>query len=524
MRSNMHIVADQGTTFKIANNISSDGAPVRMSMFFSNEFLHDISIDGLTLDMNGANNPISPSRGSGTYSRFTQAGLIFSGTPGGVAAGANDVRINRCSFINTAGVSCIVMSQSNSTNVVLGTRWNVTNNRFYNNGFDTDDHSSVYAVATDIMVTGNSFINPDPWGTTGSTGGWAAFEIHGSNTSFTKNIIKNYRQGLWISTNVVESIVSNIEVAENIASVSYAFCDFWSANLGNTDEVPISNVSILNNVLTITDDTEPASIKVFIKIGATKQPSNVLVSGNICTSLETTQDTVLAMALVTPGQILEGSGITIHNNVAAGITCGLVVYFDDPAEANFGGLTFTDNDTGDMSSVPSAIYPHSDVYLYGSNAGKVNMLRLSGLRQATPIVTSGSSRARVYGTAVVPIVPVWNGITVGNGVSTSKITLDSDNGCAHLHLRFYAGSTSTASGNIYVSLPGLTADINSALPALIQYPAGNDYNLTGRVDFSATYVSINAPAGDITDTNPAVFAEGTAIYIGGAFPCSYADI
>ena len=57
LRSNLRIVADEGATFRVADNVFSPYTNiVGMAMFATNESLHDISIKNLTMDMNGANN------------------------------------------------------------------------------------------------------------------------------------------------------------------------------------------------------------------------------------------------------------------------------------------------------------------------------------------------------------------------------------------------------------------------------------------------------------------------------------
>ena len=58
--SNMHIKAEPGATFRIANGVSTSAAPVPMTMFYTNGVYSNISIENLILDMNGQNNRISP--------------------------------------------------------------------------------------------------------------------------------------------------------------------------------------------------------------------------------------------------------------------------------------------------------------------------------------------------------------------------------------------------------------------------------------------------------------------------------
>src|SRR5262249_5348355 len=153
----------------------------------------DILFRGLVLDMNYPNNTISPNRGIGTYSQVTFAHIIFSGTPSGTAAAGTDVWIEDCEFINTPGANCIVLAQSNTTSVTLGKRWTIRTCLFNNNGMDTDDHSSIYAWADDVLIDGNTF-TADSMTSAGNAGAGprVAFEVHGANHRVVHNKVRNY--------------------------------------------------------------------------------------------------------------------------------------------------------------------------------------------------------------------------------------------------------------------------------------------------------------------------------------------
>jgi len=529
MRSGMHIYAEPGAKFKISDAVSSDLAPVRMSMFFSNQFLSNISIVNLEMDMNGQNNPISPDRGLLTYNKFTQAAIIFSGTPGGVAAGANDVHIERCKFLNTAGVSCIVMAQSNAVGVALGKRWAIKDCLFYNNGLDTDDHSSVFAWAQDVVVSGNTFENPAPFNAATHTGGLCAFEIHGSNTRFFGNRIKNYYQGLWISINLTEEAVRNTAIYGNTATVSNVFTDFYSANLssGPSSESQIQHVAITSNVIEITADAVADDVKAFFKIAARKQPTMVRIDGNVCRSYETVKNCVLALMVVSPDQLSEANQIVLRGNTAAGIVSGLVCYFGGTGAAlNIGAVEFSANDLGTLLPSPGGLLSAGDINLYGASAGKVSVLRVSDLSHpAAPISTDGhgGGRATVVGRALLNLPVTWNGITLGNGTVAKKIALDTDAGHADVSVGLTVGSTTVAAGSIYPIITGLVADSTGSGSALANYPASHAV-LGARIDSTGNFISLFHSGGLLSESVPAALASGSLVTVAARFPCRSASI
>lgn len=209
IKSNMHFEVEPGCTFKISNSVSTDAAPKKIAMFHTNGVLSNVSFRNLTMDMNGANNTISPGR-PGAYNRYNMSQISVSGTPGGVAARIDDMYVARCAFLNTSGTNCIVAGQSNTAAVILGKRWTIIDNFFNNNGLDTDDHSCVYAWVDDVVCSGNTFTADTMQGTVGSTGMTVAYEVHGSNQRFTKNKVKNAYRGVWLSSNATSDVSNKI--------------------------------------------------------------------------------------------------------------------------------------------------------------------------------------------------------------------------------------------------------------------------------------------------------------------------
>jgi hypothetical protein len=513
LHSNTLIQADPGAIFKIADGVSSDSVPVHMAMFFTNEVLYNVDIRGICMDMNGQNNTISPSRGSLTYNRYMNAQVCVSGTTAGVAARIDGCKLIGNTFKNNAGVSCIVMCQSNTSSVTISKNWDVLFNNFEEVGLDTDDHSSIFGWATNVNIAYNRFINSTPFDQTTKTGGLCCIETHGSNFSCSYNQIVNYEQGFWIGTNFTETLVKNINISNNKANIVSTFVDFWSMNLlpyGNDDAI-IAQVNITDNTIEISDNPSDTVIKSFFKVGAVQQPYLVNFSGNICRSYG--DDTVLALLLVRAGQVKKTDQITISNNICAGLVVGLVVYFaGDGATTttqDIERVTFTDNDLGYLIPQVASGYANVDVYLYGAETGKVEGLTVNGLQTVgDQITTDGevTGRATVYGKAQIPTAVTWNGITISNGSITHKIVLDTFAGFVNIDTCMIAGSGTTASGSVYPSFSGLVAStMGSAsvthtksgaaaiLPAVI-YTTGNSISLynTDATAFESTKIAVSS--------------------------------
>lgn len=416
MKSNMHIYADKGATFKIANSISTDATPKLMSMFFSNSVLSDISIRGLTMDMNGANNSISPSRPT-AYNLYTQAHIIFSGTPAGVAARADDVFIYDCEFINTAGVTCIGMMQSNTASVTLGKRWIIQNCLFENNGLDTVDHSSIFGWSEDVLCIGNTFTSSTPYGTTGGAGGGVganvAYEIHGANTRFIGNKVKNYFQGMWLATNLT-SDVDNIIVSDNTFSpISGCGIDVYRQS---ASESAIKKVIITNNTIGLDDFiavcTIP-SLKTPFQINSAYAISDILIEGNICSKVGTVKGSAFLNFGACTVAANKHTDIVIKNNVAIGMTLGVNIVTN--ATNGLGYVEVSGNTFKDF--VPANTVFLTAVGIGTAGAGAIDWLVTKG---NTMISQTGTWQYGMYLTGAFTYF--YNGLNTIRGMATSDYT------------------------------------------------------------------------------------------------------
>lgn len=364
MRSNLHMVSNKAV-LKIKGGISSRAKPTPMRMFFSNNFLENISFDGLILDMNGANNLLSPGLPL-ISNNYTQAHILFSGTKAGIAAGANNVLIENCEFLNTAGVTCIGMAQSNTEGVTLGSNWVIRNSRFYNNGFDSVDHSSIYAFANDVECYGNTFDNPSMFKT---VGGLVAIEVHGSNTRIHNNVINNYFQGIWVAINWSQPLIDNTEIYSNTAKVSGVFVDFYNGNLEKPPFYPISitNTRIYNNSVTVTNDPVPDALKQFVRIGSKIHPVNTSITGNKVVSESTSKNVSFVSVIVFPDQVRGLDNLLISDNTAAGLGDGILFFWNKNTDLN--KIQITNNNFGRYLPLKDA--HNADILGYGHTLGSV---------------------------------------------------------------------------------------------------------------------------------------------------------
>lgn len=206
MQSGMHLIGQHGATLRVANNYSTNGTPKELAIFSTVAYLQNVSFEGITFDLNGANNLMSPARPA-SYNQFNHAAIMVNGPTGYM----DDVLIDKCTFKNTAGV-CYVVCQlvAVATTPTLGKRWKITDNLFLNGGLDTNDHTSIYAWCEDVICEGNTFWEDSPPHTVGKTGGATCYEVHGSNQRFVNNYCYNYTLGAYVAPNFTNTTLNTI--------------------------------------------------------------------------------------------------------------------------------------------------------------------------------------------------------------------------------------------------------------------------------------------------------------------------
>lgn len=368
MASNMHIVADKGATFKLANNQSSNGTPINIAMFFSNQVLSNISFSNLTIDMNGANNSIN-------YLNLTFAHIMFSGTPAGVMAKADNVLIQNCSFINTPGVTCIGMSQSNTASTILGKRWKIVNCLFNNNGLDSGDHSSIYAWADDVLCEGNTFTADTMFNASTGRGTLVAYEVHGANQRFVNNNVRNYYQGMWVAANITSDSDNIIIEGNNFSPIGNFGINFYRES---APEGAISKVLINGNTIGL-DDTVFADVqKVGVFLRSNYSVTDVVISNNIVSKIGTVKSAT-AFGISGGGVAAQKhTRIKISGNEAKGFNYGVRV------------TTTTNADLGSISITDNAFYELA-AYNIVTDAVGIDYILLAGTQKTDELIISGNT-------------------------------------------------------------------------------------------------------------------------------------
>ena len=557
MQSNMSLYGEIGATLKLANNVSTLAVPKRVAMFFTNVPLQNISFYGLTMDMNGLNNRISPSAPA-SYNRYNQAMIHVTGTTGGVAARCDNVTIDNCKFLNTAGTSCVVMAQSNTAGVTLGQNWSITNCLFKNNGLDTDDHSSVFAWAEDVVCDGNTFTADTmfPNGITGNSGSFVAYEVHGANQRFTNNFISNYWQGMWVASNLTAQ-AANIIISNNTFSpVKWYAIDFFRSS---STETEINRVLIEGNTVLVDDTTLTGVVptfKVAFQIASFRRIQNVQITNNFCSKTGATIPSVGILITPQGNASNDHRNIIIRDNALNGFGSGIATFIN--STNGMGPLEISNNYIRNCSDAPgyttpqgvaiglSGVAPLATAYEalfisnntfiddravkqmdFGIRLDQVTVTNLNVQRQKYVGMVTGNyaeasttvtNRSGYY--EYITFTPVWKAggvaITLGNGARNASYTVDEKQVTINATLTV-GSTTSFGAGIITLDLP-FTTNAN---------PLGYIGNWRIFDTSPSTYyfggaVSVNSDTGvglqlnngtNVTNTSPITFAAGDTIFL-----------
>ena len=374
-RSDLHLVGAPGATFRMADNLSSDARPLPMAMFFAGSAVANISIRGLTMDMNGQHNPISPNRPR-TYNRFCQCQIYVTGAGRLPTASADHVDLEANTFSNAPGVSNVVMAQSNAPCARLGSDWTLRHNLFKDNGGDTDDHSSVYAWANDVAADNNTFTSAIRYGARGRSGPQVAFEVHGSHQRFRGNLVRGYNQGVWIDSNY-STAVDDVEVSRN----EFRTLFFGVATYRNLPaETALSGIKILSNRFFF-DDTVVAlaprlNLKQAVTIASAFAVSGIEVRDNEVRKSGARVASTFSniVAATARGQL--HTGIVVAGNRGYGLSIG--TYTNTNGNNGLGVVTLEDNRWTDLT--PAGIFstPIGDAVGYLTFASPIQSLSLGG--------------------------------------------------------------------------------------------------------------------------------------------------
>lgn len=479
MRSHMHIDWP-GATLRIVDGISTDVAPQRMRLFFSNEVLSDISARHIALDMNGQNNPISPSRGSSVYNRWTQFHFGFSGTTGGVAARADDVILEDVTFLNGPGVSTIVMGQSNTPGTTLGRHWKVLHCKFRNNGLDSDDHSSVFGWAEDVLGYDNTFEND-----TMPSFGWAvAFEVHGARTRFIENRVRNYYQGVWVAPNLTSAVENVVLRGNHYGPLKGVAIDFYRASAA---EMPVRKVLIDGETVELDDSATPITFKAAVQIASSYAVEDVTITN--CQAVKTGTVKASTFLNVAPQGVAgqKHTRIISRGNTATGFTFGTAITTNS---VNGVGYVEVADKYVDLTPAGGYTVPMGVSADYAVTASPIDHLVINGLSvvdtRATSLTQlgvrlSGTITKLTYGRntydrmvvagyaesaltvttregdfGVISFTPTWNAgsaITVGNGSTLGRYLVENEAKVTVWAALTIGSTTALPGGNLQLVLP-----------------------------------------------------------------------
>jgi hypothetical protein len=557
MQSNMSLWGEVGAVLKLKDNVSTLAVPKRLALFFTNVPLQNIRFVGLTMDMNGLNNRISPSAPA-SYNRYNQAMIHVTGTTGGVAARCDNVVIDDCKFLNTAGTSCVVMAQSNSVGVTLGKNWSITNCLFKNNGLDTDDHSSVFAWAEDVVCEGNTFTADTmfPNGISGNSGSFVGYEVHGANQRFTNNFISNYWQGMWVASNLTAQ-AANIIISNNTFSpVKWYAIDFFRSSSAETE---INRVLIEGNTVLVDDTTLTGVVPTFkaaFQIASFYRIQNVQISNNLCSKSGATIPSVGILITPQGNASNEHRNITIRDNAITGFGSGVATFInatngmgpleisnnyirncsDAPGYATPQGVSIGLSGVAPLATAYEALFISNNTFIddrlvkqmdFGIRLDQVTVTNLNVQRQKyLGMVTGNYAEASTTVTnrfgyyEYITFTPVWKSggvaITLGNGARNASYTVDEKQVIINATLTV-GSTTSFGAGIITLDLP-FTTNAN---------PLGYIGNWRIFDDNTSTYyfggaVSVNNDTGvglqlnngsNVTNTSPITFAAGDTIFL-----------
>lgn len=308
--------------FKILDNQSTDLSPKVFNLMAGNTIIRNLSVSGITFDINGQNNKISPNRGTGVYSSANTAGIFISGRASvvGVDAQLIDSKIFDCEFINGPGVTCIATGQQEAS-AVLSSNVEIYGCRFYNNGIDSQDHSSVYMWGNNINVHDCVFSHPTL--STGQLGPVVAAELHGSENFFCNNIVTNYCQGVWISGNQTTPSVG-MTVSNNSFSVSWVGIGLFSIN---PISLGLQDVLISGNRIWIKSGTLTNPGLTFSKTGMLLAMTNgeldrMVVTGNSIRCTDATNNIGILVSANSGAFVVDA---LIEGNQVSGFSRGIAV-------------------------------------------------------------------------------------------------------------------------------------------------------------------------------------------------------
>jgi hypothetical protein len=209
-------------TVKVGNGVNF----AQLFSWGSSAVITPVTVEDLTIDFNGANNPITTSPG------YTNYRLAF-GNNLGAPNGSSGLTFRNLTFKNGNGVWTIFTNNTDNA-VVDGCHW-------LNWGINSSiqyDSSLIYTNGQNggSVITNNDFTASGPAVRT-------AIEVHNSNTVVTGNRIYGFGVGIIYDSNpyTLGATTSNINISNNVIYANDLGISFW------TDNGAIDNLIVANN-------------------------------------------------------------------------------------------------------------------------------------------------------------------------------------------------------------------------------------------------------------------------------------
>lgn len=238
LRNRPNFVLSGTGTLKVGDGIRNETTPIFL-LYENNGSvnIHNVTVEGITVDYNGQNNLVS--------------NFSWTGTPVVNRFGArkcSDINVHHVTFKNTAGHHCMYWGG--------GDPINDSNIDIHDCLFDTVaqgipgdldyDHTSVYVSMSNATVHDCRFVNPDGTQDRVQNGACSAIELHGNNNHAYNNVIKNYYIGIWFT-----NIEDNLQTFDCQTAIGNVILGAHKPIAAFLDSGNITNVIIEGNVVTL---------------------------------------------------------------------------------------------------------------------------------------------------------------------------------------------------------------------------------------------------------------------------------
>ena len=321
-------IEGNGSTIKLADSVTTAGAPLNTSIFFSNVENSNVTFRDIIFDMNGANNSVNGENRPNAAITWSSDGAF-----------CNDLLIEHCQFLNGVGVTSITFSQTDTVDQAVGFRNTVRDCFFYyTNAYLTiTDHSTISGHVNDCLVTGCTFkFSAVRDGDTPTDEIGVVWDLAGTNNRFIGNLVQNYGTGVQVAGNF-SSITEDTIVANNVFSSMRNYgVNIWQEL---ATEKANRNIIIANNHIELEDTAGSIQFKVGIQAFTTYSCTGIYIFGNSIKKTGIVTDAVGVYA----GPNLAGQkwdNVVIKGNIIDGCYAGI---WAQGSVGNWGYCEISDN-------------------------------------------------------------------------------------------------------------------------------------------------------------------------------------